>query len=139
MGHLRLYDRIDVALDCFPWGGHTTACEALWMGVPTVTLLGERYAGRMVASVLRTMGMADWIGESGAEYRRMALTLALDEGHRADLRSTLRERLLASPLSDGKSFTRGLEATYRQLWRRWCAGQRNASYSGMANEEAAWR
>jgi protein O-GlcNAc transferase len=138
MGHLRLYDRIDVALDCFPWGGHTTACEALWMGVPTVTLLGERYAGRMVASVLRAMEMSDWIAESGAEYRRIALALARDEGHRADLRITLRDRLLASPLCNGKAFTRGLEGTYRQLWRRWCAGQGNASYSARVNEEAAW-
>jgi protein O-GlcNAc transferase len=139
MGHLRLYDRIDVALDCFPWGGHTTACEALWMGVPTVTLLGERYAGRMVASVLQTLGLSSWVAKSGTEYRHIAMTLASDDGVRADLRSTLRGRLLASPLCDGKAFTRGLEATYRQLWRRWCAEQGNASYSGMANEEAVWR
>jgi predicted O-linked N-acetylglucosamine transferase (SPINDLY family) len=119
MGHMRLYGQIDVALDPFPWGGHTTACEALWMGVPTVTMLGQRYAGRMVASVLRTVGLPELIAETGAEYVRIAATLAADESRRGDMRASLRQQMLASPLCDGKGFVRDLEATYRQLWQRW--------------------
>jgi predicted O-linked N-acetylglucosamine transferase (SPINDLY family) len=126
MGHLRAYERIDVALDPFPWGGHTTACEALWMGVPTVTLLGERYAGRMVASVLKAVGLSELVARTPADYRRVAAALAADEGRRAELRSGLRQQLLASPLCDGPGFTRGLEAAYRDLWRRWCRGRRAA-------------
>jgi predicted O-linked N-acetylglucosamine transferase (SPINDLY family) len=123
MGHLRAYARVDVALDPFPWGGHTTALEALWMGVPTVTLLGERYAGRMVASVLRHAGLGGWVARTPDEYRRVAAALAADEAGRAEMRAGLRGRLLASPLCDGAAFTRGLEDAYRALWRRWCAGQ----------------
>jgi protein O-GlcNAc transferase len=139
MGHLRLYGRIDVAFDPFPWGGHTTACEALWMGVPTVTLLGERYAGRMVASVLGTVGLADLVAATPQDYRRIAATLAADVGRRVALRTGLRGQLLASPLCDGKAFTRGLEATYRQLWQRWCQRQQDQSSVGTAKGEAVWR
>jgi protein O-GlcNAc transferase len=124
MGHLRLYDRIDVALDPFPWSGHTTACEALWMGVPTVTLQGQRYAGRMVASLLRTVGLPELVAETPQDYRRLAAALAADMERRAELRAGLRQQLLASPLCDGMGFTRGLEATYRDMWRRWCRRRR---------------
>jgi predicted O-linked N-acetylglucosamine transferase (SPINDLY family)/GT2 family glycosyltransferase len=120
MGHLRAYSEIDVALDTFPWSGHTTACEALWMGVPVVTLRGGRHAGRMTASVLTHAGLADLVAATSDEYRRLAAELARDETRRAELRRTLREQLLTSPLCDGKTFTRGLEAAYRQMWRRWC-------------------
>jgi protein O-GlcNAc transferase len=139
MGHLCLYGRIDVALDPFPWGGHTTACEALWMGVPTITLLGERYAGRMVASVLQTVGLPELIAKTPEEYRRIAAMLASDEGQRVKLRSTVRQRMLDSPLCDGAAFTRGLEAAYRQLWQRWCKTQRRAFGVDTTTEESAWR
>jgi predicted O-linked N-acetylglucosamine transferase (SPINDLY family) len=120
MGHLAVYDDIDIALDPFPWNGHTTACEALWRGVPVVALRGTRHAARMVASVLTGLGLADLIAASPEEYLRLARALARDETRRAELRQTLRERMLASPLCDGVTFTRGLEDTYRHLWRRWC-------------------
>ena len=127
LGHLHLYGRIDIALDPFPWGGHTTACEALWMGVPTITLLGERYAGRMVASVLRAVGLGELVAETPQQYRSIAIALADNEGRRSALRTSLRGRMLSSPLCDGKAFTRGLEDTYRQLWRRWCQRQQQSS------------
>ena len=127
MRHLRTYERIDIALDPFPWGGHTTACEALWMGVPTVTLLGDRYAGRMVASVLRTVGLSELIAGSSADYRRIAAELAADEARRAKLWAELRHRLQASPLCDGVAFTRGLEEAYRAMWRRWCQGRKTST------------
>jgi GT2 family glycosyltransferase len=120
MAHLRVYDRIDIALDAFPYGGHTTACEALWMGAPVVSLRGSRHAGRMVASVLTHAELPELVAETPEEYRRTAVALAGDRGRRGELRAGLRERLLASPLCDGAGFTRGLEETYRELWKRWC-------------------
>jgi predicted O-linked N-acetylglucosamine transferase (SPINDLY family) len=119
--HLRVYDGIDVALDCFPWSGHTTACEALWMGVPVVTLRGCLCAGRMVASVLAAVGLTELIAETPDDYRRIAVQLARDAARRKELRQTLRLRMLRSPLCDKAAFTRGLEGAYRGLWRDWCA------------------
>jgi predicted O-linked N-acetylglucosamine transferase (SPINDLY family) len=129
LGHLALYGRIDVALDAWPYGGHTSACEALWTGVPVVTLRGDRFAARTVASALTTVGLPDLIADDAAGYRRLAVELARDEQRRARLRQELRPRLLASPLCDGAAFTRGLEAAYRVLWRRWCDGRRRSSSS----------
>jgi predicted O-linked N-acetylglucosamine transferase (SPINDLY family) len=123
MAHLGVYNRIDVALDVFPWCGHTTACEALWMGVPVVTRLGERFAGRMTASVLHAAGHPDWVAATPQDYLRLARELAADEAGRARLQAELRPQLLGSPLCDGRGFTRGLEEVYRGLWHRWCMGQ----------------
>jgi protein O-GlcNAc transferase len=119
--HLRVYDEIDVALDAFPWSGHTTACEALWMGVPVVTLRGRLCAGRMVASVLEAVGLNDLVAETPEEYVRIAAQLAQDAARRKDLRETLRLRMLRSPLCDRPGFTRALEDAYRGMWRTWCA------------------
>jgi predicted O-linked N-acetylglucosamine transferase (SPINDLY family) len=122
MAHLATYNQIDVGLDVWPWCGHTTACEALWMGVPVVTLLGDRLAGRMTASVLHAVGHPEWVATTPDDYLRVARELAGDGPGRARLRAELRPGLLASPLCDGPAFTRGLEDAYRRLWRRWCAG-----------------
>ena len=121
MQHLRLYDEIDVALDPFPWNGHTTACEALWMGVPVVALRGRTHAGRMTASVLTAVGMPELVAENPDAYIRAAAALAADLPWLAELRGSLRGRMSASPLCDGAAFTRGLEYAYRALWRRRCA------------------
>lgn len=119
--HLSLYDEIDVSLDTFPWCGHTTACESLWMGVPIVTLYGDRHAGRLVASVLTRLGRPDWIAHSPDEYVELATHLAGDLAALSRLRAELREEMRASPLCAAEPFTRGLEGVYRALWRRWCA------------------
>ncbi|MCI0460903.1 MAG: hypothetical protein L0Z62_28475 [Gemmataceae bacterium] len=115
--HLGAYGRVDVLLDCWPWGGHTTACEALWMGVPVVTLRGSHQAGRLTASVLECLGLGDLVARTEEEYVRVAAGLAGERGRRAELRAGLRARMLASPLCDGESFTRGLEQAYRRLAR----------------------
>jgi predicted O-linked N-acetylglucosamine transferase (SPINDLY family) len=119
-GHLAVYADVDVSLDAFPWGGHTTACESLWMGVPVLTLRGHRHAGRMVASVLHMAGLAQFVADTPAEYVTRAAALAADAGRLRELRRGLRDRLRAARLCDGWSFTRGLEAAYREMWRRWC-------------------
>jgi predicted O-linked N-acetylglucosamine transferase (SPINDLY family) len=127
MRHLLAYNAIDVALDSFPWSGHTTACEALWMGVPVVTLRGQRYAGRMTAAVLEALGLSAWAPATAQEYVRVAAELARDEALRATLRTQLRPRPQGSSLCDGPAFVRGLEEAYRRLWRRWCASRAAAA------------
>lgn len=121
--HRAVYGEIDISLDSIPWCGHTTACESLWMGVPMITLRGDRHAGRMGASVLSCVGVPQWIAGSQEEYLSIAVALANDREQLAHWRHRLRPQMIESPLCDGRGFTRNLEATYRQLWRSWCAGE----------------
>jgi predicted O-linked N-acetylglucosamine transferase (SPINDLY family) len=119
--HLALYEEIDVALDAFPWTGPTTACDALWMGAPVVTWSGDRHAARMVASILASAGLGEWIARSPDEYVAIAARLGADPPRLAEIRRGLRTLVAASALCHGPGFTRGLEAAYRAMWRRWCA------------------
>ena len=98
--HLALYSRIDVALDPFPYHGTTTTCEALWMGVPVVTLAGDRHAARVGVSLLTAIGHAEWIAATTADYVRIARELAHDPAHLTAIRSSLRADLKKSPLLD---------------------------------------
>jgi protein O-GlcNAc transferase len=120
MSYLENYGAIDIALDAFPWSGHTTACESLWMGVPVMTLFGERCAGRMAASALTSLSLTEWVADSPEKFIEIGIRAACDLERLARLRADLRARMAASPLCDAKSFTRSLEQTYRDLWRRWC-------------------
>jgi predicted O-linked N-acetylglucosamine transferase (SPINDLY family) len=117
------YGDIDVALDPFPFGGGVTSIEALWMGVPVVTLAQDRVSARQTLGVLHEAGLDDLAAQSKDDYVRIAAALAADGARRAELRRTLRPRLAASPLTDAKAFTPGLEQAYRRMWRRWCEGQ----------------
>lgn len=119
--HLDLYKRLDIALDTFPYNGATTTCEALWMGVPVLTLAGVRNASRMGVSLLNAVGMQDWIAETPEQYVTIATKMAADLPHLASLRAGLRERMAVSPLCDGKSFATKVEAAYRAMWRKYCA------------------
>ncbi len=119
--HLDVYPDVDVLLDVFPWSGHATTCEALWMGVPVVTLAGSRHAGRLSASVLTALGLQELIAADRRQYVEIARRLAGDLDRLSELRSGLRGRMAGSPLCEGPGFTRKLEAAYRELWRRWCA------------------
>ena len=114
--HLALYARIDVALDPFPYNGTTTSVEALWMGVPLVTLAGDRHAGRVGASLLTAIGHPEWIARSEADYVQLAAELAADQRRRQDLRTGLREQMLGSPLMDHRGqaarFGDALEACF---------------------------
>lgn len=121
-GHLPAYNGFDISLDVFPWSGHTTACESLWMGVPVVTLRGASHAGRMVSSVLTQLGLTEWIAETPEQYVALAKRMAEDLAVLATLRRTLRERMVASLLCDGPRLAREVEAAYRDAWRQWCAG-----------------
>jgi predicted O-linked N-acetylglucosamine transferase (SPINDLY family) len=116
-----LYQQIDVALDTFPYGGGTTTCDALWMGVPVVSLAGQTAVGRGGVSILSNLGLPELIASSPEQYVRVAAELALDRSRLSQLRATLRDRMQASPLMDAPRFARNVEAAYRTMWQRWCA------------------
>jgi len=120
-GHLGAYSRIDIGLDPFPYNGTTTTCEALWMGVPVITLSGDRHAGRVGACILTRVGLAELVAETTASYVEKAVALAGDPDRLSALRKGLRDRLERSPLCDAPRFTRDIEAAYREMWHRFCA------------------
>ena len=117
--HLGLYHGIDIALDPFPYNGTTTTCEALWMGVPMVTMLGNRHSGRVGASILTRIGLTDFIADSEPEYTHNAVALAEDHGRLSALRDGMRQRIIASPLYDVKAFTKSIEEAYCMMWDRY--------------------
>ena len=121
------YADVDIALDPFPFCGGLTSSEALWMGVPVVTLPQDRVASRQTLAFLHGIGLDDLAANSEDDYVRIAAALAADPARRAELRQTLRPRMAAAPLTDGTTFTPGLEDAYRQMWRRWCAGETPAA------------
>jgi predicted O-linked N-acetylglucosamine transferase (SPINDLY family) len=115
--HLLQYHDIDIALDTFPYNGTTTTCEALWMGVPTITLAGEHHAGRVGMSLLSQIGLGGMIARDTGHYIALASFLAGDIQRLANLRKGLRNAVSVSPLSDSIAFTRDLENGYREMWR----------------------
>jgi predicted O-linked N-acetylglucosamine transferase (SPINDLY family) len=121
--HLAAHGEVDLMLDTFPQSGGITTLDALVMGVPVVTLLGRRITGRASASFLTTLGLADLIAHTPDEYVEIATRFAGDLDRLVQERATLRERLLTSPLGDAARYTRAVEAAYREIWRRWCAGR----------------
>lgn len=124
-GHRALMDSyrdIDVLLDPFPYSGGLTTCEALWMGVPVVTLAGEIFASRHSTSHLCNIGLADWVCDSVSEYIATALAKSSDIDDLAAMRSALRERMQRSPLCDAPRFGKAFSAALRRAWQAWCLG-----------------
>lgn len=119
--YLEQYHRIDLVIDTFPYNGHTTSLDALWMGVPVLTLVGDLPVSRGGLSQLSQLGLAEWITDSPEEYVRRAIEFAADLPGLAHLRSTLRGRMVSSPLMDIPRFVRGIESAYRDCWIRCCA------------------
>lgn len=118
--YYRRLGSVDIALDSAPYSGCTTTCDTLWMGVPVLTLPGAQSASRSSASILTTLGLADWIASTPEDYVRLAVEFARDEANITMLRKSLRTRMLASPLMDEPRFARDVEAAYRRMWRAWC-------------------
>lgn len=123
------YAGVDVALDPFPYSGGLTTLEALWMGVPVVTLGGDRFCARHSVTHLASAGLPDLVAEDADAYVAKAAALVSDPSGLARLRGGLRDRLAKSPALDGVRFTRALEAAYGVMWQRFQAGQGRASFS----------
>ena len=120
--HLQRYSQIDIALDPFPYNGTTTTCEALWMGVPVITLAGTVHAGRVGVSQMTAVGLAEFVAKTQEQYIDTAIEFASDRERLQFLRSTMRQRLSNSPLLNAFAFTKNLEAAYRKMWYKWCIG-----------------
>jgi protein O-GlcNAc transferase len=114
--HLELYNAIDIGLDPFPFNGATTTCEALWMGVPVITLLGDRHVGRVGASILTNVGLTDFIAQDIDGYIQLAVEMAAKTNYLKEIREGLRERMQRAPLCDGRSFASDVESAYQDMW-----------------------
>ena len=121
---MELYHRIDLGLDTFPYNGHTTSLDSIWMGVPVVTLVGQTPVSRAGWCQLSNLGLPELAGKTPEEFVSIAAALAKDLPRLQGLRQNLRQRMEQSPLMDASGFARGIEVAYRQMWRRWCAAAR---------------
>ena len=125
--YLAAYNRVDIALDPFPFTGGATTAQTLWMGVPLVTLRGDRWVGRQGESILAAIGLSELVAENPDRYIEIAAALAADPVRLSGYRSRLRAQMEASPFCDGGRFARNLEAAYRAIWRSWCEKQNPAA------------
>lgn len=121
--YLAAYHEVDIGLDPFPYNGGTTTVEALWMGVPVVTLRGDRFVSRMGESIMMNLGLEECVTNNKEDYIAKAIALASDLPRLTELRGRLRSQLLDSPLCDAPGFTHDLEAAYRRMWETWCQTQ----------------
>jgi predicted O-linked N-acetylglucosamine transferase (SPINDLY family) len=118
--YLRAYHDIDIGLDTFPYNGHTTSLDSLWMGVPTVSRVGETCVGRGGSSQLFHLNLSELAAGTDAEFIAAGVALARDLPRLADLRQRLRARLERSPLMDAERFAQTIEAAYRRVWKDYC-------------------
>ena len=119
------HGQTDIALDTFPYPGGMTTCDALWMGVPVVSLVGQTAVGRGGLSILSNIGLSELAAHSEDEYVKVAMELANDLPRLAELRRTMRDRMQASPLMDAPRFVRSIEDAYRSMWKTWCSERVN--------------
>ena len=120
LGYMRSFDRIDIALDPFPYGGGTTSFDTLWMGVPLVSRTGTTPISRAGLSILSNLGSPQWVAADAQGYVKTAIELAADLPRLSELRATMRSRMRNSPLMDGRGFARDFESAVRQMWITWC-------------------
>lgn len=119
--HLAAYQRADIALDTFPYPGVTTSGEALWMGVPVITLQGDRFLSRTAESIAHNVCLADWVASDEEDYVAKAVAHTADLQRLASLRAGLRQQVLASPLFDAPRFARSFEQVLWGMWKKYCA------------------
>ena len=117
--HLNLYNKIDIGLDTFPFNGGTTTCEALWMGVPVITYIGDSFVGRLSASILSNVGLVDFIAQDIEAYIQIAVKMASNTNYLKELRKVLRERMKGASLCDGHSFAKDVENAYQDMWNKY--------------------
>jgi predicted O-linked N-acetylglucosamine transferase (SPINDLY family) len=124
MDHLNGYNLLDISLDSFPYNGTTTTCEALWMGVPVITLAGNNHVSRVGVSQMTNLGLPELIARDTNDYVNIAVALANDVPRLAALRTGMRERLKNSPLMNVTRFTKNLEEAYEVIWKKYLAERR---------------
>lgn len=117
--YLKAHAEVDLILDTFPYPGGTTTCEALWMGVPTLTLAGDTLIARQGASMLNAAGLAGWVADNASDYIHKALSYCADLTNLAKLRAGLRTQVLASPLFDGQRFANNMEKVILEMWEEY--------------------
>jgi predicted O-linked N-acetylglucosamine transferase (SPINDLY family) len=127
--HLACYRKMDIALDTAPYNGTTTTCEALWMGVPVVTLMGDRHVARVSGSLLAAISRPEWIAHSADDYVEKAVLLAREHKKLAEIRRGLRDQLRSSALLDHAGQSRRFAAALRACWAQWCEGRLSLSES----------
>ncbi|WP_138430759.1 FkbM family methyltransferase [Fodinibius saliphilus] len=121
--HLEAYSEVDIALDPWPYSGGLTTCEAIYMGVPVITLPGPTFAGRHSMTHLLNIGLSDWVVDSWDEYTEKVVELATDLPALAEIRKSLRDKISNSPVCDGKRFGAHLAVAFREMWKQWLSGQ----------------
>ena len=114
--YLREFHRIDIALDTFPYNGHTTSLDAMWMGVPVISRLGQTVAGRAGWSHASNLGLTDLVADSDEQFTDIAVRYSADLPALAELRRTLRQRMLSSPLCNARRFAENIQTAYRKIW-----------------------
>ena len=124
--YLKPFNRVDIALDPFPYPGITTSVECLWMGVPFITLAGDSFMARQGVGLLNNAGLADWVAADEDEYVKLAVSRAGDLQALQKVRQELRPRVQASPIFEAESFARHFEDAMRGMWRAWCDRQRQS-------------
>jgi predicted O-linked N-acetylglucosamine transferase (SPINDLY family) len=120
--HQARYSELDIVLDTFPFNGASATFDALWMGVPVVTLSGWSFTQRLSQSLLEPISMKELIAHSPDQYEEIAVSLARRADYLYEFRTTARPRIRASRLCDGKAYAQSLDAAFRRLWRQWCSG-----------------
>ena len=119
--HMERYSAVDIALDTHPYNGTTTTCEAMWMGVPTISLAGNSHRSRVGKTLLESVGLGELVADSDDQYKNIAINLAVDQHRLSEYRSCLRGMVDQSPLTDAAQFTASLESAYRSIWKAWCS------------------
>ena len=121
--HLDLYNQVDIGLDSYPFNGCVNTLESLWMGVPVVTLSGDRYVSRMGSTILHNCGLGSFVASGPAQFVSKAAALARHPDALAQIRMSLRTRMLQSPIGDARAYARDLEEAYLGMWQQWCSAQ----------------
>ncbi len=124
--HIKQYHRVDIALDTFPFNGHTTTCEALWMGVPVISLTGETFASRLGLCMLKAVGLEFFAAQTKDEYIKKAVSLAQNISSLTKIHTSTRSKMQMGNIGKPKAFAAGVEDAYRKMWQKWCLKQKGS-------------
>ncbi|KPA15717.1 TPR repeat-containing protein [Candidatus Magnetomorum sp. HK-1] len=122
--YLRLHHHIDIMLDTFPWTGHTTSCHALWMGIPILTLKGNKHSSRIGQCLMNALDMPEWIADDHDSFVEKAHRFSQDFNKLNKIRAYLRNQILKAKISNKQTYAQSLENTFRNIWQHWCDEQR---------------